>query len=340
MTEPTATIQYDGPPTWTDERGVFCIRASAMGGTCTRAAVALYQGMDKMSPPDQQQRRFDDGHLHEESILKQMSIDAEVEIHRLTETVVYVVVPGKIEIHGHLDGIVAPLGEGVEAGYAPAEAKAFSDKMFASYLAKGGPAELFGYGMQAKVYMLATGSDKILYGVKNKNSGVVDVRWVADDAPGMPTKAQVLLRATELYRACTDISSNPMTMECDRAQWPCPVYYIHQEIEKVEVEDQVLKEMLANFKTLQAIEKKAKSEKDKVGLEIADRLEVIGEDAATVLGWSVSATVGSTSGADWELIEKLTGMKKEQLTTTKPNSKATVTVTAPKGWTPGQGELL
>ena len=334
MTE-TTTVMHDGPPVWTDERGVVCLRASALG-MCTRAAVARFQGYDAMLPPEQMQARYDDGHLHENSTLRKMEEQQDVEIQAQQEKVVLVVLPGKLEIHGHVDGrVVSPGAEG-----AIAEAKAFSDSMFKQYLAKGGPGEIFGYGMQAVVYMLAAGTEQILYGVKNKNSGKVDSRWFDIADPTFPTKAEVFKRAMEFYKAVTDAEANVSTMTCDRTMFPCPVFYLHEETARVEVEDVVLKGLLVDYKTAQQQESAAKARKDEIGLEIADRMQVIGEEELEVLGWKATARVGNSSAVDWATIESLTGRKKADFTTVKPNSKATVTVTPPKGWTPGQGELL
>lgn len=343
MTEEAVDLRgtVDGPPVYRRDDGVVIIRASAMG-MCTRAMVALFQGLEKMLPPDSMQARFDDGHLHEGSTLATMEEREAVAIHPYGQTVRYVVIPGKVEIHGHVDGVVTPLGKQPTADdiYAVAEAKAFSDGMFKDYLRKGGPGELYGYGMQAKIYMLALGVEDICYGVKNKNSGAVDVRWFNVDDPSLPTRGAVVGRAVEIYKAVSDEEANVYTQSCDNAMFPCPVFYIHEQAKRVEVQDTVLKDLAVAYKEAQQAEVAAKAKKEAVGLEIAERMSVMGEEEAEVLGWKVTAKTGNSSAVDWATIEVLTGKKKAEFTTSKPHSKATVTITAPSNWTPGQTDLL
>ena len=315
----TAVQHNENPVYWDGDTMV--IRASALGG-CTRAMAALAAGFDKMEAPDSMQRRFDDGHLHEESILAEMGAKTGLTIEGHQDTVVLKIKPG-LEVRGHVDGTCH---DGTSKGVA--EAKAFSDLMFKKYQSQG-LATLEGYQYQLTVYMLGLGATFAIYGVKNKNSGLVDVMRI-DATP--KTKAEVVKRALEIQKvvlAARDHNPPAVEMTCDRSQFPCPVFYLHEEKPVAEVlEDEVLKGLVEAYDKAREEAKVAEETKSRLADEIKMRLATMEKDKVDIAGFHVTATYGSRKSLDDAALKRdYPGLDIKKYQVSKINANPTLTVT-------------
>lgn len=314
------------PPVYFDG-DVMVIRASGMLG-CTKAMAALAAGYDRMEPPESMQRRFDDGNLHEASILNEIERRFDLPLHRSVEGVQHTTVlkvHPTLEIRGSMDAVAARDG-------CPAEAKSMSKAMFAKWKS-GGFRDFPYYAYQISIYMLGTDAEQAYYGVKNKDNGEIDCQIV----PAPPVKkSEIIKRALEIEKGVKQALTNPMFITtlatCDRVQYPCPVYYLHEEITPVDLtEDVVLKGLCEDYDKARAAEAAAKADKDRIGEEIRMRVESMGEEQVSLDGWSITHKVGSRKVLDEKGLCERFGLESlDDFKISKPNSKPTLNITARK----------
>jgi hypothetical protein len=172
-----------------DDRGIAyregdttIYRASAVGG-CIRALVAALTGYETNYYPSAHNilsLAADEGNLHEGAVIDRLR-DMGYRVDEQQSQVEYRVVKG-IVIRGHSDGIIYP-----PKARAPRilEVKTMSKvryknwKSFDTALDALRDPEFAKYGVQITVYMLAHGIEKVVYAVKNRDSGELDVQEFA-----------------------------------------------------------------------------------------------------------------------------------------------------------------
>lgn len=216
----------DGRNVTVEEDGTVVYRASALGGECTRALVLSRLGYDERPPPPDMYRRFQEGHLHEEDVMRRMREEGWTIWDE--QATVTLMVSGKIRVVGHIDGKGAIVGEGREhhvslGNIEPriVEVKSQSKDEFAAFDAKGWESGIFPkYKWQLSVYMLATGLPAVLVR-KDRNSGQIKLEWV--DEPFYDLRA-IRSRVLSVEMLAAD-GIGPE--ECGPGTiYPCPFFYM------------------------------------------------------------------------------------------------------------------
>lgn len=250
---PTNLVSAVEKPNVYEEDGVWIYRASAVGG-CSKALVAARLGYDPLAPPEAQQARFDDGHMHEVAIIEKMEKKGFC-LERRQERV-NLPVSNKVLVRGHIDWIGA-LDDGVERVW---DAKSMSKDSYAKWLAKRWDgADYFGnYAIQLSIYMAAT---KLPGGLlaKNKDSGALD--FFTFDEPPVPI-AQIkakILKVESIAR------KGILPEKCDKTNFPCPYFFLHEDPEVVAREvvvENELEQAIMEYEMARARESVAKEDKD------------------------------------------------------------------------------
>ena len=274
---------------WDDDLSVWVYRASSIY-SCSKALIAARMGVEGDEPPESMQLRFADGHLHEPAIIA--SIEKQTgwkqQPSGSQETIEIDVIPGEVIIRGHVDGI----------GHNPAfnpdlrvlEAKALADSGYKTWLSQGFNAFPY-YRDQLTVYMAALDMPAV-FAVKNKNSGVVDVKMI-DDQPGDLEAILERVRQIE-YQAREDELPGP----CDRRMFPCPFWRLHEDEDDVaeaqaavtgSVKDaDSLDHWLNEYDVAREDEKEAKERKDEAKAALMTILEEEGADKLEGSGFNVT----------------------------------------------------
>jgi hypothetical protein len=195
---------------------VVTIRASAVG-KCSRALWASLEEIHPVAPTERLDAIFAEGHLHERAVKEQLESEG-AEVDDQAEVTLWVI-PGKLKVVGHVDGLIHNWGQVWEN-------KALGKAGFTRWRNVGFDAYPE-YPWQISVYMLAL-ELPALYTVKCRDDGQLD-RMVLDEPPISLLEIQSKLIA--LYTA----HKNHEMPVCDPERWLCSFYFLHDEIDEGEV---------------------------------------------------------------------------------------------------------
>lgn len=236
-------------------------RASS-AGKCVRALAGMRMGMDPLPPSEDMQRRFKDGHLHEDSILEAVENHLLQGVVRRQEEWM-VELSSRVSVVGHVDGITADTLQ-------PVEAKSASEKSYQEFVKS--PERWFKtrdyYATQWSLTLEAYGKATGWYAVKDKNSGKVTVLELGPMEPLAEIKVR-LLRADHLGR-------KGELPECDRFDgFFCPLRYMHEESERERTEaevDEDLEGLMRAYDEAREREKQAEAVKKELGARLEEAM--------------------------------------------------------------------
>jgi len=282
----------DDPIAYVREDGAVAIRASALG-KCSRALWAALEQVEAVAPSDHIEQVFKEGHLHEEALRQQLEQEGTT-VSGDQDIVELWVIPEKLVIVGHIDGLVPDQNDPDGTSLRLWEAKAMSRRAFDDWMRKRFDYRP-GYAWQISVYMYGEGwPDDIVgthYTVKRRDDGVTDT-WLFDEPPH--TLKEIKKRAVSVYVAwkkgempACDVDSGQMFF--------CDYWFLHDEEEPVTItsasgipadELPFLDEVLAEYYELGRVASEAnarrKTLKKKLQDEVrAERME-FGSDHFTV----------------------------------------------------------
>jgi hypothetical protein len=338
----------DRPAAYVDDDGVLVLRASAIT-QCTRLLVGVAEGWEQKQPPDSIQRRFDDGHLHEQDILKRTAEKYKGELTVSPVACSLPILPGKVRIEGSGDAMLEALVGFAEheAGLCLLEAKSMAKSAWGDWkLKRFGAFE--SYAWQASIYQVAVGRSyglnhpmPLVMACKNKDSGEIDYLPV----PSPPVQmSRIRMRAIEVYKAWQKVRSDLAAIErmmCDRTTYPCPLYYIHESREEKKAakvkaqgpkEDTTLELLMRRYLSAQQAEAAATNLKRSLANEIRAYCERLGRSSWVAAdGTSLSCKPGSRTIVTWSRIrEDFPALDPDEYKETVPTNEAVVRVTAPK----------
>jgi len=206
--------------------GAIAVRASAIG-KCVRALWAALAGIESAAPSEVIERAFAEGHLHEKAVRDQIEATEDTRVVDDQREVELWVIPGKLVVVGHIDGIV-------ENTRRLLEIKAMSSRAFADWVKKRFDYRPE-YAWQISVYMLALENEieGVDYRVKRRDDGLLDV-WTFEEPP--VSLKEIKLKAIRVLQAHKQGIMPP----CDIAQdWFCPFFFLHDEAEDDDVDADV-----------------------------------------------------------------------------------------------------
>lgn len=273
-------------------------RASSITA-CTKSLVAARLGLDGDAPPESMQRRFDDGHLHEPAILAEVERRYECTIPDDSKQKRYELdVMPKVIVRMHLDGIA----HGVESGLDMwvTEAKALAQSTYDDWM-KNGFKNFPYYAAQVSLQMEATGLP-LLFAVKNKNSGKVDIKKI-EDQPPIHLNGKVLDLAGVLNRikvAEIRARKDDLPGPCDVRMFPCPFYRLHEDDEgefdgladaiEGEGEQEDFAALCKEYDEARELESDGKTRKKEAGRKLLEQYVADGAKTVKSDGWQVTRT--------------------------------------------------
>lgn len=261
----------DRPLAYYDTDGAVTIRASGVG-KCSRAIWASLQEITPIAPTERLDSILSEGHLHEKAVREQLESEGAVFSTGPDdqESITLWIIPGKLKVVGHLDGIITNWNQGWEN-------KALGKEGFRRWRNVGFDAYP-DYPWQLSVYMLATGLP-FLYTVKCRDDGQLD-RTVFTEPPVSLKEIQAKLIG--IYTA----HKNQDMPACDPERWMCSWFFLHDEAkdsETFELEDPYyeatagrLAEVREQIKFLGKVEEELKGDLNKLapGTHIAGGYEI------------------------------------------------------------------
>lgn len=276
-------------------------RASSLGYSLCQL-VCPHLGYQPASPPEWLQEKFDKGH-ELEPVIKDWLRDRDWVIEREEEEVSLEVIPGKVQVVGHVDAI----GTHEALGYdGVIELKTMVHKSFEDFRRNGWDSKsslIEKYKWQASAYMLATGLPHILI-AWDKDAGPESevVSWVEAVRVPFYTIADI---ANKLSEAESYIIDGVIPDGCN--DYPCPYYYLHESKDAKEVvdADEELEAILAAWHEADKRSKIYEAEKKVLREEII-RLIGDGELAAPVIKSSLGVKVETYWQEGGEVVSKRT----------------------------------
>lgn len=294
------TLANDSRPIAYLDAGRPVYRASACGG-CLRSLVASRLGFTPVEAPEFMSRAAVEGSRHEPWVIEDLrNLGWEVDSR---QEEVEVEAPAFV-IRGHIDGTAAKVGE-----RRVLEVKTMSGRRYSDYL-RHGLAKFPRYSAQVAVYHHAKGLP-ILYAVKNRDSGALDVRALPEPPVEFEEVRRRLLLAEVHARkgALPSCDYEPKSFE----RRICPFSYLcdgGDSKEEAAVEGRVLdwdrlslREWAKRYLDAKAQEDAASALKDKAREEIANRLTAAGVPKASVDGYSVSLSTRTRKWIDTARLE-------------------------------------
>lgn len=272
------------------------IRASSIG-SCTRRLIGQGLGMDGEAPPAKIVGKWNESAALEDAVLAagKKAIEEGTRCRYKRLEVTELTAPGGIAspmrpyqgqwefdweigeravLRGHLDELVS-IYEQERGGYlgkAFIEAKAFGDSYWEKWLKSGWDA-FPGYAWQFSACSHALGLPGWMV-VAHKIDGEiaeVDVRWVEQgDTP--VRRGQLMARVVGVAGA---VARGEMPDACDQKDWPCPLWYLHEDVQEelVEVEDPAIVEVAREYLGLKDDAAKIKSRMDEIRGLLFEELE-------------------------------------------------------------------
>jgi hypothetical protein len=282
--------------------------------------------------------------LHEADILKRTEDKYRGEISVAGVGCHLELVPNRVVVAGSGDAVMDVLGGfgELEVGQALIEAKSMSKSAFAEWK-KDHWKKFPAYAWQLSIYMTALGRGygyphplPAVMAVKCKDSGEMDYFLVPTPPVSM---ARIRLRGIEVWKAYQDVVTNRQrieTMQCDKSTYPCPIYYVHDNIETTPaptpvVADPILEKLIHEYVEARTLEAQAANIKDQAAKDIRIHMQAMGRDEwKSPTGYSLSCRRGSRSVYEWDKIRTdWPGLDPDLYKSTIPTKEAVVRVTAP-----------
>lgn len=282
--------------------GMRVYRASSLGYSL-EALVAPHLGFEPVNPPEFIQKAFDEGNRIEPLAIEKLREmgwfirTAQNEVNANGDYQIEVeleVIPGKVIVVGHLDGILHHPAEDSMV----VEIKMMADQLWRAFKKHGwdAPGLVQKYKWQASAYMLATGLAHYMV-AWNKDT---EELHIIDTYEPFYTISDI---AAKLAQAEEFIEQGLVPDGCD--DFPCPFYFLHPPKDEVaRVEDDELETLLAEWLLCDKQEKQFK------GLKEAKRAKILaltGENAVA----KVKGECGVTVETYWQKKSKYEVTKKE-----------------------------
>lgn len=327
-----------------EDTGKVVIRASALGG-CITAMAAVGLGYESRKGPAIQESRAKEGELHEGDIVTRMEKKGIAILDRQRE--VLLPITNNVTVVGHIDGIALPNFAqlvGDEDGDltlltdpgAVFDGKSQSKDQWDEFERRGWDSGYFPkYKWQFSVYMQALQLPGLL-ARKNRNDGRIEYQYIPEP---FYTVSEIRARALEVY---SWIVRGELPPSCVTKQFPCPVYYLHEDEVFEEVPDVDLAAWAEQYdrdkKAAKVLEERLKTTRNALrkalGLELTDTGEVSEKKGVTALGWRVSFYNQKNSpSTDWAKVITALGVTREEFDEQYKHqtSSERLRVTAPKG---------
>lgn len=310
----------DGDIRVDEDTGKVVIRASALGG-CVTAMVAVGLGYESRKGPALQESRAKEGELHESDVIRRLREAGVVVISAQKEVVLPVT--NNLVIVGHIDGEAIPESVqlvGAELAILPAngavfDAKSQSKDQWEDFERRGWDSGYFPkYKWQFSVYMHALGLPGLL-ARKNRNDGRVEYQFIPEP---FYTVAEIRARALEVY---SWIVRGELPPSCVTKQFPCPVYYLHEDEVFEEVPDEDLAAWAEQYdkdkRESKVIEERLKrtrgSLRKALGLTLNEDGTVSEKKGVTAMGWRVSFyNQRNSPSTDWQKVYAALGVSREE----------------------------
>lgn len=253
--------------------GTIRYRASALG-SCTRALVAARQEYAAYEPPEHMRKIFEAGKIAEETGEAALSEKGYVVYDREME--VRLPITGRIYIAGHIDGVVSDH---------VLEMKSQSEKEWNIDYEKW---DLWDkYAWQLSVYMLATRLPAYLLQVRRED-GKTFMHELFEPPHSLEEVRARVFRVESL--ATQELGG----LVCDRADYPCPVFYTHPVVDREQLTDDALERIIEEYEAAKHSVVTAINRKEKARDAILERVgkpEKVGDKAKLSVGkWNVSAS--------------------------------------------------
>lgn len=306
-----------------EDTGKVVIRASALGG-CVTAMAAVGLGYESRKGPAIQESRAAEGKLHEDDIIERLTGKGVHVSGKQME--VLLPITGNVTVVGHIDGIASPNFAqlvGMEHGDlallndpgAVFDAKSQSKDEWENFNRAGWDSGYFPkYKWQFSVYMHALNLPGLL-ARKNRNDGRIEYQFIPEP---FYTVAEIRARALEVY---SWIVRGELPDGCVTKQFPCPVYYLHEDEVFDEVPDTDLAAWAEQYdrdrREAKVIEDRLKTTRNALrkalGLTLLDDGQVSEKKGITALGWRVSFyNQRNSPSTDWQKVYAALGVTKEE----------------------------
>jgi hypothetical protein len=262
-------------------------RASSLGYSL-EALVAGHLGYAPVDAPEFIQKAYAEGHRIEPLAINRLRAlgwdirTSQDEVNANGDYQIEVeleVIPGKVMVVGHLDGMGGLLTEFPES---VVEIKMMADQSWKSFNNHGwdAPGLVQKYKWQASAYMLATGLPHAMTAWNKDTEDMCTVLasepfYTISDIANKLSQAEDFIARGVVPDGCTD--------------FPCPYYYLHPpKDEVVKVEDETLESYLSQWLHWDREEKEAKKLKDEVRASI---LALAGDQRAAKVKGECGVTV-------------------------------------------------
>lgn len=247
-------------------------RASALG-SCTRALVAIRQEYATSQPPERMQEIFAAGHAAEE--IGYSAINARGgRVTGMQDTVV-LKVSDRISVVGHIDGILDNHVLELKSQSA--------NEWNEDYLSWGLWSK---YAWQLSVYMHALRLPAYLMQIRRLDGKTLTHEMLTPPRSLAEIRMRVLLIE---HLATGEING----MECDRDDYPCPVFYTHAKVDRELLTDEALEMLIVEHEEARVQSKRANDRRAAVRDAIIERLGMpeMGKPTKIRVGkWNVSAS--------------------------------------------------
>lgn len=306
------------------EDGVVVYRASAVGG-CGEALLAMRSGQTAMMPPAWFQEKLDEGTEWEAYIVGAALAEWDGELISSQDEIELALTPNLI-IRGHTDGRATgrrylddDLYEKIEVGI---EAKKLGPSLFKKWQA--GLESFWSacpyYRDQLTLYMHATGLP-FVYAVGEWDPDKLEVVRVHTKLITTPPGDINQIKAKVLSVEARYLQGEQM--ECSGGMYPCPVFYLHEEEQREEVDDLALHAAVERYLKQADQEKAAKKAKDEA-YRLVEQLMTGRPDKVTVPGAILTRYDHTSTSLNRDaLTEAGIDLAQFQIKTKKPRVKVT-----------------
>lgn len=231
-------------------------------GDCVRSMVAKQYEHEEVRWEETKkllERSAEEGNLHEKAVKDKLIADG-WEVFGEQDEYVIQILPGVLLV-GHGDGFIKrPAAPGLVMLL---EVKSMSSKQFAKWIS-GGFKNFPRYAAQITSYMTANPGLDVMYVVKRREDGLINVLTIPAGQTPIPFKTiKSKILTAERYRRKGDYPP------CDENTWGCPFGYLHDEDVEGEAPAELTEEMEAALADLVKLYREFQA-REKDGEEAAD----------------------------------------------------------------------